>query len=110
MTGAAGPLSSAPEWLLAAAMGLLSWAALRLVAKVDAIDTKLDSTDGRLIRVEAKIDNGLTHGVEEMKEGFHALNDRLTEHIKDEEERILNYQRATQRGGSTRRTRETDGG
>lgn len=102
------PLNSAPEWLLAVAMGILSWAALRIVGKVDSLDAKLDNVDGRVISIEAKIDNGLTHGVEEMKEGFGSLNKRLSEHIADEEKRILEYQRGTTRRTSLR-TRSSDG-
>lgn len=108
-----------PEWLLAAAMGILSWAALRLVRKVDnldklsvsnflLLDDKVDEVDKRVIRVEAKMDNGLTHSVEEIRDSLNSFHARLTEHIEGEERRILAFQRATQRHPG--RTRTTDGG
>jgi hypothetical protein len=109
LTIAPGEAPSVPQWLMTIAMGILSWAAMRIVKKIDTLDDLMAHVDKRVVRIEAKIDNGLTHSVSEMKEGFKVLNTRLTEHIEDEEVRILSHQRSMQREGQSMRTRSGDG-
>jgi hypothetical protein len=91
------------EIVVSAALGVLGWAAVRVVSKVDALDAKVDVLSTQHAGFEITLKNGLTTQVQK-------LDDLISGHIAGEEQRILealrNPDTRSRRGDAKREVRE----
>ena len=55
------------ELVASTAVGVLGWASLRLVGKVDRIHDKIEDMDRRLVRVETSLTNDIRHSLAELR-------------------------------------------
>jgi hypothetical protein len=92
------------EQVLAAALSVLGWAALRGIRKLDNVGKKVVEVDVRLVRLEEKLDNGLNAEVRVARRALRRISRLIHDHMNGEERRIVD---ALKRDPNLR-TRRTD--